>query len=143
MTLFKQFIVNDKIVQRIVVNDGFLIDCLGGEDAVSKLEEYTGIRTIFKLIYGSSTREEHPLYYYNENLQLSYNNYLGSVNVKPYADIQVRLYRAKHIGPWDIIERTVCSDIGYRETLPQTRLRVKQWFEEEVIPLMYQDLFLH
>lgn len=143
MTLFKQFTVHDKTVQRIVVDGEFLIDCLGGEDAVDKLQEYTGIWTIFKLIYGSSTREGHPLYYSNGNLELSYQNYIGSINVKPYADIQVRLYKNNHICSWDIIEKTVCSDIGYRETLPQAKLRVKQWFEEEVIPLMYQDLFLH
>ncbi len=139
------------VKSRILVDRDFVIWSLGGYPYVAKLSEQLGFNIYLLLGYEESPYSPWTEGYLDSNgkmqftretgIELCYHNYMGGYDnngfrTVPYPDLCVILVRSDNSR-----YESFCSDIGYGQTRAQAKKKIKDWFEDKVIPMILEYVF--
>jgi hypothetical protein len=142
--------------ERIKVDRDFLVESLGGMHEVKKLGDQFGV-PLFGLLSRAETEWVRHYTGPRKELIIHYTNYIGGVDrelsrVRPYPDITVKLfdtsldpslYRVGFGNVWEpVVSKSICSDIGYRQSRDQAKEYVRNWFHTEVVSILLEYVFI-
>jgi hypothetical protein len=131
---------------RLLLNQDFVVESLGGIEEVMKIGSQFGI-DIFDLL-------SEGLFWYsigrNKDLSFAYQNYKARDRDEevpgqfiPYPDLHIKLRDYNNSLRGDsVISESRLSDIGYRQTRDQAKESIKNWFHAEVTPILLEYVFI-